>query len=356
MINPAIRVMLREGPTLLRSASILLTLAAAALGAEEYRFVGQWGKSGTGTGHFRRPVSVAVGSSNTVYVVDQDNHRIQKFNGDGMFLTAWGMRAEGPILGSGGAGNTAGQFRVPSGVACDDAGNVFVCEWGKSRVQAFSPDGAFLRKWGGEGKNQGLFAFPTGLAAGRGCFVYVADQDNGRVQKFREDGTFVAQFRQTGCSPYGLAVGPGGNVVVIDTHGRYWVFTPEGGLVGWRGRGTRVEDGTAHRTGWFGPEETYSYEKQVGFWGETGPFDGDGEFFEPRGIAVDSQGNVFVADTRNHRIQKFTANGAFLCKWGSRGRGPGQFDFPYGVAVDGAGNVYVADKYNNRIQKFAIPR
>jgi len=67
---------------------------------------------------------------------------------------------------------------------------------------------------------------------------------------------------------------------------------------------------------------------------------------------VDSSGNVYVADTGNHRIQKFNASGEFLAKWGSEGTGDGQFDCPYGVAVDSNGNVYVADMGNDRIQKF----
>lgn len=341
-----------DGVASLACVLVILLVSAKRLCAEEYRFVAQWGKNGTGNGQFTHPVSIAVGQSNVVYVADQENHRIQKFNGQGEFMATWGKRAIGRSVGYGGTGNSEGQFRVPTGVACDDAEKIYVSEWGKSRVQVFGPDGGFLYTWGGQGKDEGLFAFPTGIAAGRGRFVYVADHDNGRVQKFSEEGAFVAQFRQTGCRPYGVAIAPDGHVFVIDTRGRYWVFTAEGELVGWRGRGTRVEDSAVRRTGWFGPEETFSYQKQVGFWVETGAFDGDGEFYEPRGIAVDLQGNVFVADTRNHRIQKFAPNGTFLCKWGARGKKPGQFDFPYGVAVDGDDNVYVADKYNNRIQKF----
>jgi DNA-binding beta-propeller fold protein YncE len=67
---------------------------------------------------------------------------------------------------------------------------------------------------------------------------------------------------------------------------------------------------------------------------------------------VDSSGNVYVADTGNNRIQKFTSNGVFVTKWGSKGTGDGQFNAPRGVAVDSSGNIYVADYYNNRIQKF----
>jgi len=85
-------------------------------------------------------------------------------------------------------------------------------------------------------------------------------------------------------------------------------------------------------------------------WGSRGS--GDGEFFRPYDVAVDNSVNVYVADSNNHRIQKFDSNGVFLTKWGSGGSGDGFFFFPFGVTVDSSGNVYVADTYNHRIQKF----
>jgi len=80
---------------------------------------------------------------------------------------------------------------------------------------------------------------------------------------------------------------------------------------------------------------------------------GDGQLAEPKGVAVDKAGNIYVADTLNHRIQKFDPGGAFLTKWGAKGDGDGQFNEPWDIAVDNDGNVYVADTWNHRIQKFA---
>jgi len=79
---------------------------------------------------------------------------------------------------------------------------------------------------------------------------------------------------------------------------------------------------------------------------------GDGQFDAPAGVAMDSAGNVYVADEYNHRIQKFGGSGNCLTKWGTYGSVDGQFKYAAGVAVDSTGNVYVADYSNHRIQKF----
>ena len=86
-------------------------------------------------------------------------------------------------------------------------------------------------------------------------------------------------------------------------------------------------------------------------WGSEGF--GNGEFSSPEGIAIDGDGNVYVVDHNNQRIQKFSSAGTFITKWGSEGSGDGEFSYPGGIAIDGDGNVYVADQYNNRIQKFS---
>jgi DNA-binding beta-propeller fold protein YncE len=85
-------------------------------------------------------------------------------------------------------------------------------------------------------------------------------------------------------------------------------------------------------------------------WGNS--TDGDGQFSNPKGVAIDSSGNLYVADKNNNRIQKFNSSGGFITKWGSPGSGDGQFISPLGVAIDSSGNVYVADSGNNCIQKF----
>jgi YYY domain-containing protein len=78
----------------------------------------------------------------------------------------------------------------------------------------------------------------------------------------------------------------------------------------------------------------------------------EGRFNSPHDIAVAPDGSFYVADTQNHRIQKFDSQGRFVLAWGAQGTGPGQFNQPTGLALDAEGNVYVADTWNHRIQKF----
>ena len=87
-------------------------------------------------------------------------------------------------------------------------------------------------------------------------------------------------------------------------------------------------------------------------WGSGGTGTGDGEFYEPTDIAIDSSGNVYVSDITTNRIQKFTSGGTFITHWGTKGSGNGQFRYPWGVALDSSGRVYVADDHNYRMQVF----
>ncbi|MBC7232245.1 MAG: TIGR03663 family protein [Chloroflexi bacterium] len=102
------------------------------------------------------------------------------------------------------------------------------------------------------------------------------------------------------------------------------------------------------------PEDEYEKKRiqvsAVLTWGGFGT--GEGQFNDPKGIAVDEEGKVYVVDTRNHRVQVFDGEGRYLRGWGRQGNGPGEFQEPWGIAVDKAGNVYIADTWNHRIQKF----
>lgn len=88
----------------------------------------------------------------------------------------------------------------------------------------------------------------------------------------------------------------------------------------------------------------------LAMWGTHGS--GDGQFLGTSGVAVDSNGRVYVADFNNHRVQVFAGNGEYMSQWGSFGSEPGQFFRPQQMATDGVGRIYVADSWNGRIQVF----
>ncbi len=240
-------------------------------------FVTTWGTLGYGNGQFRSPSGVAVDSSGYVYVTDEEGWGVQKFTSTGTFVTKWGQI---------GTGN--GQFNYPGGVTVDSSGNVYVADTGNHRIQKFTSTGVFVTTWGSEGTGNGQFSEPGGVAVDSSGNVYVADTGNRRVQKFTSTGAFVAK------------------------------------------------------------------------WGSEGT--GNGQFSNPGAVAVDGSGNVYVADSGffdydeenpgGHRVQKFTSTGTFVTTWGTVGGGNGQFYLPRGVAVDSSGKVYVAEVANHRVQRF----
>ena len=92
----------------------------------------------------------------------------------------------------------------------------------------------------------------------------------------------------------------------------------------------------------------------LGKWGEKGSADGQLEY--PSSLAFDAEDNLYLTDSGNHRVQKFTRDGEFISAWGQRGSGPGQFEGPWGLALantgGGAGDVYISDWGNDRIQRY----
>jgi streptogramin lyase len=320
------------------SVALLLVLSTSAYG-QDYEFVLKWGSYGSGNGQFNKAGGIAIDLEDNVYVTDHFNHRIQKFDSNGNFITQWG-----------GCGSGNGQFNTPYGVAVDSEDNVYVADQVYSRIQKFDSEGNFITKWGIPGSGNGQLLHAYGLIIDSEDNVYVADTYNHRVQKFSsEDGVnyiYVTKWGSYGSGDsqfkrsYGVAVDSQGNVYVADTDNhRIQKFDSEGGFFGWWGLDSTSTDG------WHGPGS-----------GTIGvPGAGDGQFVQPIGLIIDSEDNVYVADTYNHRIQKFDSDGNFITKWGGYGSGDGQFERPCDLDIDSQGNVYVSGYDNCRIQKFAVP-
>ena len=162
----------------------------------------------------------AVDGSGNVYVADQNNYRIEKFDSTGTFLTKWGSSGSGD-----------GQFNQPTGVAVDGSGNVYVADTGNRRIQKFDSAGTFLTKWSGSGDGQ--FLAPFGVAVDGSSNVYVVDAANRRIEKFDGTGTFLTKWGSSGSGdgqfndPTGVAVDGSGNVFVADTrNNRIQKFAP----------------------------------------------------------------------------------------------------------------------------------
>ena len=286
---------------------------ALAQGEEPPSFIATWGSFGSGAGQLSFPLFATVDVSGNVYVSDQGNHRIQKFDSTGVFLAKWGSQGTG-----------AEQFKKPDGIAVDLSGNVYVADNQNNRIHKYDSSGSLLTTWGTVGFGDGEFNSPQGLAVDSTGNVYVADSLNNRIQKFDSSGVFLSKWGSGGGQdgqfriPGGVAVDTLGNVYVADqSNDRIQKFDSLGGFL------TK--------------------------WGTEGS--GAGQLQQPYGVAVDDTGDVYVVETSNHRVQTFDSSGTYLTQWGSQGSGQGQFNFPRGVTVDDSGNIYVVDNGNHRIQK-----
>jgi tripartite motif-containing protein 71 len=153
-----------------------------------------------------------------MYVVDQHNHRIQKFSlTTGSFLLKWGEYD--PLDGQ--RGDT-GEFDLPTGIALDSSGQVYVTDTYNNRVQKFDSGGNYLDQWGSQGSSKGQFDSPTGIAIDQTNNIYVADTNNNRIQKFDSDGNYLMRWGTSGngdgqfSAPGGVAASGPGEIYVTD--------------------------------------------------------------------------------------------------------------------------------------------
>jgi len=287
-----------------------------------YAFLTAWGGKGSAPGEFHDPTGIAV-AGEEVFVADARNGRIQVFDLDGRFLRLFGKPGDGP-----------GELGRPMNLAVH-GGELYVPEYFNDRIQVFALDGRHRRFIGEAGDGPGQFNAPGGVAVANDGTIYVADFYGQRVQGLSPDGDFIRQWGDTGRSGRGSGLFTYPTDVALDR----------------RGERLYVADGYGHRVQVFATDGPF-LRKWGGPWavGMAGPFHG---WFQTLGsIASGPEGNLFVADFYNDRLQKFASDGRFLTAFGTTGRGPGRFNHPLGLAVADDNSVFVADLLNHRIQKW----
>ena len=298
------------------------------------------------TARFASPRGIAIDDAGVVYVADTDNHRIRRIR-DGMVSTLAGSR-EGFADGTG----TSARFAEPHSIAVDGRGNLYVADTDNHRIRRISADGqvSTLAGTGVAGHEDGpasraTFEAPAAVAVGADGVVYVATAV--QVRAVSTDGTVrtlagkdgwgfadgsAAQARFAGLT--GLTVGPAGTLYVADSGNR------------------RIRSITAA-----------GQVNSVAGPGHEGYSDGlaaSARFARPTGVALNPQGDIYIADTDNHRIRRIGADGKVSTVAGN-GRwddtdgvaGAAGFASPAALAFDSMGNLYIADSGNHRIRKLA---
>jgi uncharacterized protein (TIGR03437 family) len=263
-------------------------------------------------------------------------------------------------VGDGGLA-TAAILNQPLGVALDRVGNLYIADMGTQRIRQVAPSG-IVTSFAGTGAAgyssdnipaaSALLNAPMGVMTDTYGGVYIADTYNQRIREVAANG-IIATFAGTGTGgsgpqdliamqtlllgPRGICISPTGSVYIADTSNHRVLRAPPVGLVE-----TVAGNGTAGLAGDGGPGRT-------------------AELNQPNACAVDSAGNLFIADTMNHRIAKVSAASGIISTVAGTGQagvsGDGvaavsaALNTPRGLAVDDNGNIFIADTGNNLIRQ-----
>lgn len=350
-----------------RSLVILVCLASLCAAQPSYTITtvvgnGTPGFSGDGAAateaQVNFPAAIARSAAGTLYIADTFNIRIRTVQSDGIIRTVAGTGTRG-FTGDGAAATSA-QISSPYGVAVDGAGNIYFSDSQNNIVRRVTASGTIskiagtgVQGYGGDGGNavDALLNLPTGLAVDSAGNVYVADTQSHRVRRIGTDGK-IATVLGTGQPNYSGDGGPGDQAAV---------FYPEAVALDSAGN-LYVADTFNHRIRKLSTDgivTTVAGNGVPAFRGDGGPATAASLFY-PRGVYVDASGNLFISDSLNNRLRMVTEDKVIRTiagrgTFGDSGDGGpavlAEFRYPRTVTGDGQGGLLLLDTDNHRIRR-----
>ena len=327
-------------------------------------FPGHFGDGGAARGaRLSSPEGLALAGRAALIVADRGNHRVRRIDlHTGRITTLAGSGRAGDAGDSGPA--TAAQLRDPSGVAVAADGAVFIADRGNHRLRRIGVAGTITTIAGsgdagpvrdGGPARDGRLSLPTAVAVGADGSVYVADTGHRRLRRIDPRGTIATAAGDGGLGFCGDGkVGPKARFawvsgVAVDAAGNAFVADLE------HNRVRRIDAATGIVT-------TVAGDGRAGYDGDGGPAT-SAALAGPYGLAIDGSGQLYIADSDNHRIRRVRADGVIETVGGTGIRGfsgdggpatRAQLDDPHGLAIDPAGRLLIADWRNQRLRRIDL--
>ncbi len=302
------------------------------------------------------PAGVAVDSSGNTYFSDTNNNVVRKIGSAGVISTVAGNGTAG--FGGDGGKATSAQFSAPAGLAMDKSGNLYIADSANSRVRKMATDGTVstvagsgTQGYGGDGTaaTGAQLNVPSALAFDASGNLYIADFGNSAVRKVTTGG-IISTFAGNGTAGYS---GDGGKATAAQLNGVQSVAVDSAGNV-------YIADALNYRVrevNAAGVISTIAGNGYAGYSGDLGPATA-AQLSYPAALAVDSAGSVYVSDggTRIRRISGgivATVAGTGTLGFSGDGGAAAQamLNAPQGMAFDAKGNLFVADSGNNAIRE-----